>query len=179
MVSFTNAVTAINENTNTSGGIKVADIVVADDALGSNGLSLSGADHALFEIRNGNELYFIGASPDFEVKASYAVTVEVDDPTVGGSPDASRSFTLSVNDVNEAPTAVSFANAVTAIDENTDTSGGIKVADIVVADDALGNETLTLSGADHALFEIRNGKAHLSAPLRLRDEGELRHGRGR
>ena len=154
--------------------------MVADDALGSNSLTLSGADHALFEIRNGNELYFIGANPDFETKASYAVTVEVDDPTVGGSPDASQTFTLNVNDVNEAPTAVSFANTVTAIDENTDTSGGLKVADIVV----------TMAFGQQRPEPVRRRPRLVRDPQRqrfyhrvepgLRGEGELcGHGRGR
>ena len=52
-------------------------------------------------------------------RRSYAVTVEADDPTVGGAIDAQATFTLDITDVNEAPTAVSFANTVTAIDENT------------------------------------------------------------
>ena len=80
----------------------VADIVVSDDALGSETLTLSGADSAFFELR-GNALYFIGASPNFEAKASYAVTVEADDPAVGGAIDAQATFMLNVTDVNEAP----------------------------------------------------------------------------
>ena len=112
-VSFANTVTAIDENTMVGTGIKVADVVLTDDAIGSAALTLSGADAAFFELR-GSALYFIGASPDFESKASYAVTVEADDPTVGGAIDAQATFTLGINDMNEAPTALSFANTVTA-----------------------------------------------------------------
>ena len=74
-VVFANAVTAIDENATVGTGIKVADVTVADDALGSAALSLSGVDAAFFELRGGS-LYFIGSSPDFEAKSSYSVTVD-------------------------------------------------------------------------------------------------------
>ena len=72
--------------------------------LGTNVLSLSGADAASFELV-GNALYYIGASPNFEVKSSYAVIVEVNDTGIPGSPDASIPFTLTITNVNEAPVA--------------------------------------------------------------------------
>ena len=158
-VTFVDAVTAIDENTTVGAGIKVADVTVADDTLGSASLSLSGADAAFFALRGGS-LFFVGASPDFEAKASYSVTVEADDPSVGGSIDASATFTLDVNDVNEAPTALSFANVVATIDENAIVGSGIKVADVVVTDDALGSATLSLSGADSAFFELRGSELY-------------------
>src|SRR5215831_7228657 len=156
-VSLVNAVTSLDENAAIGTGIKVADIVVTDDSLGTETLMLSGADAALFQIRNGNQLFYVGSPPDYETKSSYVVTVNADDPAVGGNPDASRTFTLLINDINEAPTAVSLVNAVTSLDENAAIGTGIKVADIVVTDDSLGTETLMLSGADAALFQIRNG----------------------
>ena len=153
-LSLANATTAINENVDVGAGIKVADIVLTDDALGSELLTLSGADAASFAIV-GNELRFVGSSPNFEAKSSYDVTVNANDETLGapGSVEASQSFTLTINNVNEAPT-LSLANATTAIDENVDVGAGIKVTDIVVTDDALGSESLTLSGVDAASFAI-------------------------
>ena len=41
---------SLAEDTDTTARIKVADIVIADDGLGTNDLSLSGADADLFEI---------------------------------------------------------------------------------------------------------------------------------
>ena len=80
--------TTIAENTSTASHIKVADINVTDDALGSNTLALTGTDAAFFEIV-GNALYLkAGTVLDFESKSSYAVAVTVDDPTLGGEPDA-------------------------------------------------------------------------------------------
>lgn len=103
-VAFTNPVTTLAENTAVGGGLKLATLAVTDDALGANALSLSGADAAAFEIRTegaARNLYYVGPSPDFETKAAYVVTVQVNDPAVGGSPDAQRTFTLTIGDVDE------------------------------------------------------------------------------
>ncbi|MFP6669389.1 MAG: FG-GAP-like repeat-containing protein, partial [Pirellulales bacterium] len=48
-VALTNVVNSLAENADTSAAIKVADIAIGDDALGTNNLSLSGADAAAFE----------------------------------------------------------------------------------------------------------------------------------
>ena len=63
---------------------------------------------------------------------------------------------LTITDVNEVPT-VSLTNLVNTLAEDADTSTAIKIADIVISDDALGTNSLTLSGADAALFEIVGG----------------------
>ncbi len=79
MVTLQNTTTT--EDTDTSSCIKVADIVVADDPSGTNVLSLTGDDAALFEI-DGTELFLIaGAMLDFETNPALDVTVEVDDAT--------------------------------------------------------------------------------------------------
>jgi hypothetical protein len=141
--------------------------VVTDDALGSEGLSLAGADSSKFEIV-GSELFLkAGVKLDFEAKASYAVTINVNDPAVGGSVDVSRSFTLSVRDVNEAPTAVSFTGATTSLAENASTTTRIKVANVVVADDALGSEVLSLAGRDASSFELVGTELFLKAGVKL------------
>ena len=101
-VTLTNTTTAIDENTDTSFGVKVADIVVADDALGANTLGLTGADAGSFEIV-GSALRLKAGVLDFETKQSYSVQVTVNDATVGGDPDAiSATFTVNVTDVPEA-----------------------------------------------------------------------------
>jgi hypothetical protein len=82
------------------------------------------------------------------------------------------STTLSVADVNEEASAVVLDNLVTTLDENTDTSARIKIADIVVTDDALGTNALTLSGADAALFEIDGTELYLRAGTTLNFEGD-------
>uniref|UniRef100_UPI0028AA728A beta strand repeat-containing protein n=1 Tax=Rhizobium sp. TaxID=391 RepID=UPI0028AA728A len=104
-VTFGSVVNSIDENINVGTGIKVAVLGATDDALGQNSFSLTGADASSFQIRNGNELYYVGSSPDFETKSSYSVNVNVNDPNVGGDVDASKQFTLNVNDLPEAPLA--------------------------------------------------------------------------
>lgn len=102
-VALQNAVTAIAENTNTFGRVKVADIVVTDDGLGTNVLAVTGPDAAAFEIVESSLYIKAGTVLDYETKTSYSITVTVDDVSLGATPDASVQFTLSVVDVvNEA-----------------------------------------------------------------------------
>ncbi|MBJ7898681.1 MAG: hypothetical protein GC158_01905 [Cyanobacteria bacterium RI_101] len=94
-------VATLPENTDTTNPVKVADIVITDDGVGTNNLSLSGADAALFEIW-GTELFIkAGASLNFETNPILDVTVEVDDPAVGMTPDDTADFTLNLLDVIE------------------------------------------------------------------------------
>ncbi len=110
-VSLTNLVTNLTEDTDTSSAIKIADIVITDDALGTNDLTLAGADAASFEIV-GTELRLkAGTTLDFETKASFDVTVQVDDAAIAGTPDDTALHTLTITDVNEVPT-VSLTNLV-------------------------------------------------------------------
>ncbi|MBW4674418.1 MAG: SdiA-regulated domain-containing protein [Desmonostoc geniculatum HA4340-LM1] len=107
-VSLANTVTSLSESTSTATPFKVANIIVSDDALGTNILSLTGADASFFEI-TGNALFLkAGTTLDFETKTSYNVSVNVNDTTVGNNPDATTAFTLSVTDVNENPTTSSI-----------------------------------------------------------------------
>ncbi|MBD2212834.1 tandem-95 repeat protein [Nostoc linckia FACHB-104] len=113
---LTPTTTLAETNTPTPAAIKLADITITDDGLGSNTLSLSGTDAATFEIQN-NALYLkAGTILDFETKAAYNVTVNVDDPTVGSTPDASTNYTLNLSNVNEAPTNLTLSQ--TSIAEN-------------------------------------------------------------
>jgi hypothetical protein len=110
-VTLTAVQSSIAENSDVSGGVKVATIMVSDDALGSETLAVTGADSAQFEIRNnGTELWFKGTSPDYEAKSSYQVAVTADDASIGaaGSVEAtSATFTLAVSNVNESPVITS------------------------------------------------------------------------
>jgi Ca2+-binding RTX toxin-like protein len=159
-LAVNNAVTSIAENSNVAGGIKVGDIAITDDALGTNVLSLSGADASAFAIHDtasgGHELWYVGPSPDYESKAAYAVTVNSSDASLGSAADLHQSFTLGVTDVNEAPTSLVVNNAVTSIAENSNVTGGVKVGDILLTDDALGTNMLSLSGTDAASFAIHD-----------------------
>ena len=169
-VSLTNVVTSIPEDTSTAGPIALADIVVTDDSLGTATLSLSGADAHLFQIDSGAGTPQLqlrpGVTLDYELVSSLSLTVSVDDNTVGGTPDDSTNFHLSISDVNEAPSAY-LTNQITSLDDTTDTTSPVKIADIVVVDDALGTAALTLSGTDAANFEIVGTELFLRAGTSL------------
>jgi autotransporter-associated beta strand protein len=94
----------IAENTNTINSIKLADIAITDDQLGTNSLSISGADVSSFELIGTSLFLRAGVLLDFETRTNYDVTVSVDDVTVGSTPDATNDFKLIVTDVNELPT---------------------------------------------------------------------------
>ena len=168
-VGLTNVRFVLPEDFDTGSGVKIADIVVTDDNLGTNTLSLSGADAAAFEII-GTELYLkAGTALDFSTKAQFDVRVEVDDATVGLTPDATTDFSLYITEAtgNAAPTAVSLTNVRLSLAENSDTSDRVHVADIVVTDDNLGTNNLSLSGADADFFEIDGMELYLKADTLL------------
>ncbi|MDJ0801928.1 MAG: hypothetical protein QNI97_03565, partial [Desulfobacterales bacterium] len=97
-VTLINTATTIAFDADTSTAIKVADIVVTDDAMGTNGLALSGADAAMFEIVGGNELYLkAGSILDADANPTLDVIVAVDDAGVGGTPDATTTLTMAVS----------------------------------------------------------------------------------
>ena len=95
-VTLLNTVPSISEAADVSSHVRLADISVTDDGLGTNNLSVSGTDAASFEIV-GSSLYLkAGTSLSHASKPTLSVTVAVDDPTVGATPDATAGFTLTV-----------------------------------------------------------------------------------
>ncbi|MCX5959761.1 MAG: hypothetical protein NT053_08015 [Cyanobacteria bacterium] len=171
-LTLANTVSSLAENSSTASRIKVADIVITDDASGSNTISLSGADAASFEV-SGNALFLkAGTALNFETKASYAVTVSASDPSLPGSTPVTAAFSLTVSDINEAPSALTLANTVSSLAENSSTASRIKVADIVIADDASGSNTISLSGADAASFEVSGNALFLKAGTALNFEAK-------
>ncbi|AFL75629.1 ExeM/NucH family extracellular endonuclease [Thiocystis violascens] len=100
-VSLSNALSSLAENSDTTAAVKVGDIIVSDDALGTNTLSLTGTDAAAFEIV-GTELFLkAGTTLDFGIKPSLQVTVNVDDASLGGISDAAAAFTLPITDTSD------------------------------------------------------------------------------
>ncbi len=103
-IALPNKVTSIVENSSTTTRVKVADVALTDDGLGTNTLSLSGTDASLFEVDSTGLYLKAGTVIDYETKTGYSISVNVDDTTVGATPDATVAYTLSVTDVvNEAP----------------------------------------------------------------------------
>jgi PKD repeat protein len=121
-VALSNPTTTLPESTVTTSRVKVANIVITDDALGTNTLSLSGADGALFEIVSGALYLKAGTVLDFETNPSLEVTVAVDDAAIPGSPEGTAALVITVTNVNEAPTADFTYNCTDLDCSFTDTS---------------------------------------------------------
>ena len=102
-LSFSNALTSLSENISTASRVKVADLVISDDGLGVNSISLSGADAASFEVSSNALFLKAGTALNFEAKTAYAISVSASDPSLPGSTPVSASFALAVSDVNELP----------------------------------------------------------------------------
>jgi len=112
-LALTNPVASLDENTSTAVRIKVADVVVTDDGLGTNVFSLTGADAAWFKVDSTGLYVMAGTVLDFENRASYSVTVNTDDASVGSTPDASADYTLSIADVaNESGSPALYISEV-------------------------------------------------------------------
>ena len=100
----------ITENVDTSNGVVIGALTVTDPDSGGNNNVLTVDDSSNFKIENGN-LVFKGASPDYETKSSYKVTVTSTD----GSLIKQQDFTINVINVNEAPTLTSFSGSVASV----------------------------------------------------------------
>jgi len=166
-VTLANTIPSLPENTVRSSSIKVADIIISDDLLGINTISLSGADAAAFKVVESALFLKADTTFDFESQNSYSVTVSVSDATIDGSSPVSTSYNLAISDLNEAPTAVTLTNTIAFLPENTSKSSALKVADIIINDDAIGINTITLSGADTTAFEVIGTALFLKADTTL------------
>ncbi|WP_187830015.1 SdiA-regulated domain-containing protein [Siccirubricoccus phaeus] len=102
-IALDGAVTTLEEDTGTSSRVRVANVVITDDGLGSHTFSLSGADAAMFEVDNTGLYIKAGTVLDYETQSSFSVTVAIDDEGVGGTPDATTSYTLTLTDVADNP----------------------------------------------------------------------------
>ncbi len=138
-LSGTQVLTSLIETADTAVAIKVASLTITDDALGTNVLSLSGADKDLFVLQ-GNDLYLkAGAVIDFETNPALDVIVNVDDATVGATPDAAVSFTLNITDGDDGKTIIGTSHRDVLIG----TGGGDRI------EGRFGNDTISGgTGAD-------------------------------
>ena len=115
-ISLANTSTVLVENTSTATSVKIADIVVNDDAIGINQLALGGLDASSFEII-GSELHLrAGVVLDFEVQDQYDVTVSVTDASLSATD--SLSLTLSITNVDDVRPVVQ-PNQVLTVSENS------------------------------------------------------------
>lgn len=102
----------------------------------------------------------------FAGPASFAVQASLTDND-GGLGGGIATANITVNAVANTAPSVSLDNVVSPINENTSTAGGLKVANIVITDDGNGLNTLGLSGADAAAFEIDGLELRLKSSVTL------------
>ena len=94
---------------------------------------------------------------DYEANTQLVITAQASD----GSDSDTAQISVTLTDVNEALTGVTLANAITSLSENTDLSSNVKVADIVVIDDALGAYSVSLTGTEAHMFSTENNELSL------------------
>ena len=153
---------------NTASGENIGSPVAATDADTSNTLTytLGGTDAAMFGIVSTSGQLQTKAALNYESKSSYSVKVDVSDGN-GGSD--SIPVTISVTDVNEAP---SFATttATRSIAENTAADTNIGAAFTATDVDANTTLTYTLGGADASSFSIISTSGQLQTNAALDHE---------
>ena len=138
-------------------GTTVGNLSVTDPDIGETYSYeiLPGVDQSAFTIA-GNQLK-TAISLDYEVKRNYAITVRVHD----GSNTYDQSLTISVNNVNEAPTGVTLSN--TSVAENL--AAGATVGSLSTIDpDTIGSYTYEiLPGGDATAFSIAGSQLKTAA----------------
>lgn len=143
-------------NENLAHGTAVGTVIASDPDVGDT-LSYAitaGNTGGAFAINSGTGEITVdnAAAVDFETNPTFSLTVEVTDSSVPNLIDTAT-ITVNLNNVNEPPRVV-LGSPVVAIDENSSTSIPLIVTSVTVTDDALGSETLTLSGPDAEVFQI-------------------------
>jgi len=147
----------------------LADFTVADAEQGTTGLSvtltasngiingLTDADASTAGIQLVGTAAAIntaiaGATFTASAAGAASITISASDGVI--TTPVTASYSLSASNANAAPSAVTLGNTTTRLPENTATTSRIKMADIIVTDDALGSNRITLTGADAARFEV-------------------------
>ncbi len=166
---------SLAENVDTTSATELSTIAIVNGGAGTNTLSLSGTDADSFEIVGDKLRLKAGVSLDFETKASYSVRVDVDDSTVGATPDAFADFTLTVLDQVDPGTPGDDTFDVFYKGDGTNQwlvkLNGATVFDGVLADPAdvlpiqgdTGNDTLNLYGRAGAdIFYLQSGLIFVS-----------------
>jgi hypothetical protein len=164
--------TAIPEGTNVE-RIQVANLIIEDDGFGENVITIGGTDAAKFEVE-GTAVYLkAGTTLDYDTTQQLNITIAVDDVTVGNTPDLSQPLSIAVQEVNKAPTQLVLNNLQLSISEGVNAER-IQVANVLIVDDELGENTITIRGVDADYFEVDGTKVYLKAGTTLDYETKSR-----
>ncbi|AWB66998.1 hypothetical protein C2869_11365 [Saccharobesus litoralis] len=143
---------SIAENTSTASAVTVGSLTSTDQDSGDTAAYsiTGGSDSASFTISGSNLQIAQGVSLDFESQSSYAVEVTVTD---SDSATYAETLTISLTDVNDAPTDIAIS--ASSIAENTDTSSAVTIGTLTGTDeDSLELFSYSISGTDAATFSL-------------------------
>ena len=107
---------SLREDTCSHDQLLLTDFSIIDDAMGSENVKLTGADAKYFKVKAGNLYLKPDYKFDYEKQSIYNVMLTVDDPTVGGTPDASFEFTLLIENVCDQPTKLTNSGWIVSSD---------------------------------------------------------------
>ncbi len=157
--TFTSASESVSVNENASGAVYQAQATDPEDATLT--YSASGTDAGLFTINNTSGELSFKQSPNFEqptdqgANNTYELTITAADATN----QASQSLTLTIADVNEAPT---FASASVDLNAAENDSSFTHVVDAADDEDQGDQLTYQLGGDDAAAFDFDTATRSLS-----------------
>ena len=146
-MTLVNTTTSLPENINTASRTKVADIAISDQDLGTNTISLLGADAAAFEVIGTALFIKSGTTLNYQSKSSYAVTVSVSDTTIDGSSPVTTTYNLAVTpavSLSVGPITVSESSlyAVVAVSISEPISTALSFTPVLVGGSAsIGSDT--------------------------------------
>ena len=140
--TITNLAATIEIAENTTDVLTVS---ASDDEGGDLTYSLTGDDASALSISASGVITF-NTAPNFEAKATYAITVNVSD----GVNSSSQDLTINITDVNDAPTFVDLAF------EYSITEGTTALGSFSVVDEDTAEQTTTITGDDVAKFSLTN-----------------------
>ncbi len=177
--------TAVNENVagnTTVGSLTSTDADTGDTYTYSLVAGDGSDDNGSFSI-DGSSLR-ITNSPNYEEKSSYAVRIQTSD----GTDTYSKAFTITINDINDAPTDISLsassvnenvtANTVVGTFSSTDPDAGNTFTYALVAGDgATDNGSFNISGTSLRIANSPNYESKNSYSIRVRstDQGGLQY----
>jgi hypothetical protein len=125
---------AVPENTAITANTVVSTFSFSDDALGTETVTLTGTDAALFSIlRNGNlgtVVWAANTTPNFEVKSAYNVGISVKDAALVNSTALTKDLSFNVTNVNEKP----VLGAITDKTVNENSAAGVAIAAALATD---------------------------------------------
>ena len=131
VITLSNLVTNLDESVDVGSNVKVADINITDDASGVNIVSITGTDSSYFTVV-GTELFLLANinGLNYDTKSSYDINLTVDDSTIGGSYEASVSYNLVINDVDNAPVIIDSSFSIAENDATGAVVGTVQANDI-------------------------------------------------